>query len=172
MGEPVSVTPRYIVDANGNQTDVVLTLEQFRELTKHQESSNAEKTESDRLASDLVRLGDPTGAEIFTYSTPRKIVRARAVLQGPRMVVLKGSIAALTSTNSMGASYRELRNKLIRDEVMKFDDHGYYVFTCNDSFSSSSAAASVAEGGSRDGFDSWQDSKGRTLRDLGHRRGD
>ena len=172
MSEPVSVTPRYIVDANGNQTDVVLTLEQFRELTNHQESSIDEKKESHPLASDLARLGDPTRAEIFTYSIPRKMVNASASLQGLRMVVLKGSIAALGSTNSMGDRYRRLRDKLIRDEVMKDDGHGYYVFTRDYPFSSPSAAACVVEGGSRNGFVSWQDSKGRTLRDLGHSRRD
>src|SRR5437762_2036699 len=95
----------------------------------------------------------------FWYRMPRKGVWARARLEYPEMVVLKGSVIADRAVESMPERYRSLRERLIGDGTIQSSE-GRLVFTRDCRFSTSSEAVCIVEGGSRNGYLSWRDGEG------------
>ena len=72
-------------------------------------------------------------------------------------VVLDGSTARKTHTNSLADSYTHTREKLVKDGILTdSDDQQYWVFTQSASFQSPSAAAMIVAGASANGRTQWK----------------
>lgn len=89
--------------------------------------------------------------------------RGREVADG--FVVLQGSRARASETNSIHDYMRDLRKQLLERSVLVAEgDH--LVFTQDFRFASPSTAAGVVVGGSANGRLAWKDGRGRTLKEL------
>lgn len=99
----------------------------------------------------------------FVFSGPNFSAKGRVTDEG--FVILKDSSAAL-EFRAGSAGYRQLREKLIEDGVLKPGD-GQLIFTRDVFASSSSQAASIVAGGNRSGPGSWR-SNGKSLSELEH----
>ena len=89
--------------------------------------------------------------------------RGREVADG--FVVLEGSRARASETNSIHDYMRDLRKQLLERGVLEAEgDH--LVFTQDFRFASPSTAAGVIVGGSANGRLAWKDESGRTLKRL------
>ncbi|RYY90236.1 MAG: GIY-YIG nuclease family protein [Chitinophagaceae bacterium] len=95
-------------------------------------------------------------------------LKAKAVQTDEGIVVLAGSEAAL-AVRSIGAGYKELRERLIQNSTLVLNDNKY-IFQNNSLFNSSSAASAVILGYNSNGRVDWKDAKGRTLRDIENSR--
>lgn len=80
-------------------------------------------------------------------------------------IVLKGSRARRTETNSIQKFLSDLRQQLRSRGVLADDGH-HLVFTQDFRFPSPSTAAGVVVGGSANGRRAWKDEHGRSLREL------
>jgi Domain of unknown function (DUF4357) len=101
---------------------------------------------------------------------PRKGAHASGVydLQSGRLTVKKGAVVSRYATGTMRPTYSRVRRELI-DGGTKVDENGVLRIVEDYPFRSASAAASVIEGGSRNGRDAWADITGKTLNSLGIR---
>ncbi|MDH5678763.1 MAG: GIY-YIG nuclease family protein [Nitrospinota bacterium] len=96
-----------------------------------------------------------------------KGLKASGQLTANGFVVFKGSQAVLenrpsTVNNPWPA---ELREKLIRNEILKLtSDH--LLFEKDAEFSSPSTAAAVIHGGTANGLTAWKNNKGKTLKEI------
>jgi hypothetical protein len=108
---------------------------------------------------------------MVSFRLPRKRVSARGQwLPMKREIrVLKGSTVASVVAVSMRPENVKLRNRLLETGVIVKQD-GELQFARDYPFQNASAAASVVAGNCRNGFESWRDSKGRTLQQLGFKR--
>ncbi|GAA4339554.1 GIY-YIG nuclease family protein [Flaviaesturariibacter amylovorans] len=97
------------------------------------------------------------------------MVKAKAVQTDEGIVVLKGSEAAPTTTNSLGSGYRELRDRLIQNGTLAMESDKY-VFQNNSLFNSSSAAGAVILGYNTSGPLNWKNEKGKTLKEIENAR--
>lgn len=89
--------------------------------------------------------------------------RGREVADG--FVVLKGSRARVSETNSIHDYMRDLRKQLMERGVL-LAEGDQLVFTQDFRFASPSTAAGVVVGGSSNGRLAWKDERGRTLKAL------
>jgi len=89
--------------------------------------------------------------------------RGREVADG--FIVLRGSRARSSETQSMSEYMRELRRQLLDRGVLSAEVD-YLVFTQDFRFDSPSAAAGVMVGGSANGRIAWKDEYGVTLKEL------
>lgn len=180
--DALQIRPTYIVDQVGERTGVVLSIGEYHRLMEalHSSLDAVRKTDaSESLAeaarrptdrpTDIPDLEPVVQEEVFTYLMPRKGADAHAVWRYPTMVVLKGSVVAAEETPTMPEHYRRLRRWLVEQGIIAPINEAHQ-FTQDYSFNNSSEAVCVVEGGSRSGYDSWRDSQGRTLSDLGYRR--
>lgn len=95
-----------------------------------------------------------------------KGVQARARFDGERnFVVLSGSQAVKEELPSIPEQYATLR-KALMDEGVLVDDGTTLKLTSDQTFNTSSGAASFLLAGSRSGLSVWRDGEGRPLRDL------
>lgn len=177
---------QYLVDASGTRTHVVLPLHEYEALLAQLDGAKtstatatspaliASPPTSDKVAADknlnVANLAPSATEEVFTFYLPRKRVVARGRWQrSGKMVVLKGSTIARKPVSAMKEDYRNLRQKLIALGIIE-EVNGALTFTRDYSFDNPSIAACVIEGGSRSGYESWKDSKERTIRQLGFSR--
>jgi hypothetical protein len=79
---------------------------------------------------------------------------------------LEGSEANYSTANSLPKQYRDLRQQLIDSEIL-IDKKWKWKFASDYKFSQASDTAAVIAGNSRSGFNTWQDSNGRTLNERG-----
>lgn len=163
----------YIVNAAGNRTHIVLPVAEYEELLAQKnigQLKSIDQADSSRARPvGIPGLEAATAEEVFVYSLPRKGGFAKALWRFPMMVVLKGSTIAEPENRSMPEPYRCLRQWLIECEIISRIS-GELTFTQDYSFNNPSEAVCVVEGGSRDGYRSWVDRKGKTIHDLGFSR--
>lgn len=123
------------------------------------------------LGSDLLSpIADSTKP---TQHQPHLVCKIEgAVATGRRTesgyVVFAKSTAVLAVRPSAESQYPNtiaLRSRLIQDKTLVEQD-GVYVFTKDVEFSSPSAAAAVIHGGSANGLTAWEDTNGKSLKDL------
>ena len=76
----------------------------------------------------------------------------------------KGSLARIKETESFEGWALSARKKFIDDGTLKVNNNSY-IFTRDVLFRSPSAAASVINGRSTNGWTAWKDEKGNTLDD-------
>ena len=141
---------------------ISFAIERFNEMTEALNSQNR------RL---MKRQSSHGGSKLFCLNLPRKGAKARGrwLPKQRRMRVLQGSTVARSAAESLPHEYHSLRNRLIRVGII-VEQEGEFRFTRDYIFDSASEAASVVAGNSRSGFESWKDSKGRTLQQLGIKR--
>ncbi len=176
---------QYVVNAAGDRTHVLLTVEQYVALTARrappevgvediaQRPSDVSTTGAVVPAvprpTDIPNLEPAASEEVFSVFLPRKGGHARAVWRYPTMVVLQRSTIGEPATATMPEPYRLLRQRLIDWGVISRID-GAWTFTRDYPFNNASEAVCVVEGGSRDGYRSWKNDAGKTLSDLGYSR--
>lgn len=81
-------------------------------------------------------------------------------------VITKGSLANLSAANSLRDKVKGERQKLIDRKLVK-EYNGYYRFTEDVYYNSSSMAASVVAGSNRSGYEAWKASDGVMLKVMG-----
>lgn len=91
---------------------------------------------------------------------------ARGISVSGGFTVLKGSKAASSVTLSIPPALQNMRDKLMRDNVI--DDN--YTFTRDYMFSSPSTAASIVRGASANGRVEWKNQQGKTLAEIENAR--
>lgn len=87
---------------------------------------------------------------------------ARGISVSGGFTVLKGSKAASSVTLSIPPALQNMRDKLMRDNVI--DDN--YTFTRDYMFSSPSTAAAIVRGSSANGRVEWKNQQGKTLAEI------
>jgi hypothetical protein len=92
-------------------------------------------------------------------------VTARAVLSDEGIVVLAGSLATANPADSLGNTYRKLREQLINDAVLA-PEGSFFRFTQDFLFSSPTAAACVVVGYAINGRAAWKTDGGQSINDL------
>jgi hypothetical protein len=92
-------------------------------------------------------------------------VNAQALRTDEGIVVLEGSEVTANTTNSLQNGYKDIRDNLIKNGILKLED-GKYKFQKNYLFDSPSAAAAVIVGHSISGPQTWKDKSGRTLKNI------
>ncbi|HVV05076.1 MAG TPA: DUF4357 domain-containing protein [Puia sp.] len=91
-------------------------------------------------------------------------LNANALLTDEGIVVLRGSEAALT-IGSLQPGYQDRREKLISNGTLQIGDKKY-IFTRDELFSASSAAAAIILGYNANGRRRWKAKDGRTLQEI------
>ncbi|WP_110654451.1 GIY-YIG nuclease family protein [Salinicola halimionae] len=99
------------------------------------------------------------------YSVKASDIKATMKEAEDAFIVLKGSEARLTTTDSIAPGWLKLRAKLI-DEGVLVAEAGHFIFTENASFSSPSAASSVVLGRQAPGPISWVTASGVTYKEV------
>lgn len=92
-------------------------------------------------------------------------IQATAIQTDEGIVVMQNSEAAKDIKNSLQYAYREQREKLINNGMLKLTGNKY-IFQNNILFTSASAAAGVIVGYSIAGPQSWKTRDGKTLREI------
>lgn len=92
-------------------------------------------------------------------------INATAVQTDEGIVVLKGSEAAKEVRNSLSFGYRELREKLIKNEDLALIGNKY-IFQKNILFDTASPAAAIVVGYSINGLQNWKDVNGLSLKEI------
>src|SRR4051812_32225053 len=114
--------PRFVVNSEGARTDVILTLAEYQKLLDRMKAVEtttpvATPSKPQPIVAAAQSLPIPAKSanaphdpeqEVFTYTMPRKGASARACFRNPKMVVLKGSKAALSATQSMPWRYERV----------------------------------------------------------------
>ena len=111
-----------------------------------------------------------TEPEVFIFKSPLKGGEARGFLSkaGYRsFTVVKGSWASAEITRTMKAHHQEERRRLIERGVLGKSSSGIFGFLVNHEFTSPGEAASIVQGGSRNGLDCWLDAAGKSLKQRG-----
>jgi hypothetical protein len=99
------------------------------------------------------------------YSLIVSGIKAEAIQTNEGLVVLKNSESALKTSNGLQYGYRDLREKLINDGVLKIDGERH-IFQSDTLFSSPSQAAAVIVGYSINGPATWKDISGKSLKEV------
>ena len=95
-----------------------------------------------------------------------KGIQARARYDDARtFVVLAGSQAVKEENPSLPERYADLRRLLVDDGLL-VDEGNTYRLTQDQTFNSSSAAASILVAANRNGYTAWEDADGQVLRDI------
>jgi len=113
---------------------------------------------------------------IDEYFKPSELVRlelylsmsnisAKSLQTNEGIVVLAGSEAAESFTNSLGFGYREIRERLIKSGQLKLEEKKY-LFQNDVLFDSPSAAAAVILGYATNGRVNWKDINGKSLKEI------
>lgn len=92
-------------------------------------------------------------------------LKASSVYTDEGVVVLMGSDASKDIQTSLPMGYREIRQKLINNGVLK-DIGNKYAFTSNYLFDTASPAAAIIVGYSINGKNCWKNKDGRSLNEL------
>jgi len=92
-------------------------------------------------------------------------ISAKSLQTNEGIVVLTGSEASENFTSSLGFGYREIRERLIKNEQLKLEGERY-VFQTDILFNSPSAAAAVILGYAANGRLHWKDINGRSLKEI------
>lgn len=103
--------------------------------------------------------------EVFSFQT--KGAAAKMIRSTSSYIVLAGSTAQATLTQSAGAWIERLRRQLMEaGNLITKPDTGLLEFTKDTAFDSPSSAAAIVYGGNRNGPLSWKLEDGRTLKDI------
>lgn len=94
-----------------------------------------------------------------------KNIQADALLTDEGIVVLAGSLATNNPADSLGGTYRKLREQLIADAVLVVEN-GVLRFSEDYLFTSPSAAACVVLGYSVNGRTAWKTARGQSISEL------
>jgi hypothetical protein len=156
-------------------------IEQFTPIVQTAFSQFVKDLIDARLKSALERGNEATDEPILEEATkehpadvryPLELVlnsrgiEARARYEGGKtFVVLSGSQAAKDETPSLPELYASMRKSRLDDGSL-VDQGSTYRLNSDQTFRSSSAAASFLLGASRNGYTEWKDAQGQTLRDL------
>ena len=146
------------------------------ELKQDKASTKAKLSDSDRdfvldVFDDIKILISALGYPIFDEKTEEKKdqftcegrgVKAKGEYSEEGLLVYEGSEASLDNVNSIGESAVNLKEKLVESKILKKKGNKY-LFTKNYLFKSPSSASAVVLGNSSNGWESWKDSKGKTL---------
>ncbi|QPJ64831.1 MAG: GIY-YIG nuclease family protein [Candidatus Nitrohelix vancouverensis] len=94
---------------------------------------------------------------IFTMSTPKHGLTARATIQDSRFIVEEGSKAKMewSNLNNKGSSYHNLHEELIKRGILAINGENR-VFTQSYAFNSPSAAAAIVNGRNTNGPSKWK----------------
>jgi len=84
------------------------------------------------------------------------------LLDNGGMIVLAGSLAPISETNSFGGWAKATRTQLLEVGDL-VEDNGYYRFTKDITFRTPSAAAATVAARSINGWTAWKNTKGKTL---------
>lgn len=98
---------------------------------------------------------------IFQIAAARG-AQAKGMIVADGFVVLKDSIIASSTTQSMSVSLQNLRNKLINDKII--DNN--FKFTKNYIFTSPSLAAAIVMGRNANGITEWKTSDHKSIKDF------
>ena len=98
---------------------------------------------------------------IFQIAAARG-AQAKGMIVADGFVVLKDSIIASSTTQSMSVSLQNLRNKLINDKII--DNN--FKFTKNYIFTSPSLAAAIVMGRNANGRTEWKTSDNKSIKDF------
>lgn len=122
----------------------------------------------DGATSESAGAGGPSGplAETLLHlSVPKRGVTASGISTDEGFVVHKGSVGVAEPRDSLSKGWRAFREELIGEGSATLGDDAMQ-FERDVLFSSSSAAASVLTGGSRNGRAAWKTSSGESLGQL------
>lgn len=100
--------------------------------------------------------------ELFLSS---KGLKASALQTNEGLVVLEGSDVAESITKNLQNGYKDLREDLISNNIIK-SENDKLTFVKNHLFSSPSAAAAIIVGYSINGRNTWKNAQGKTLKDI------
>ncbi|AXA36748.1 MAG: GIY-YIG nuclease family protein [Candidatus Hydrogenedentota bacterium] len=112
---------------------------------------------------EKAKIDAPKSSDLIIRS--KKCIEARGVETPQGFIVRAGSQAAKDETRSLYETYRNLRNSLLKQGILK-DEGSHLVFTQDYPFESPSAAAAVVLGRSANGLTEWKDPKGRMLKEI------
>lgn len=103
--------------------------------------------------------------QIFHIKTDLRDVDSKGKVLEDGFVVLKGSTASKSLTDSFPDTYKVLRGKLISEGII-IEKENSLIFTQDYKFNSPSAAAIVVMGRSATGLGEWKLENGKTLREV------
>jgi hypothetical protein len=146
----------YITDEKGNKTHIILPIELYEDI---------------QLLKSLITSQSDNNSELYTLTSNRIIANGYPTgnRNNPAFVVIAGSFARKEVATSLRKPVIDMRNKLIEKGILSFnEEHNCYVFTENYVFSSSSFAASLVAGNTRNGLDAWISNAGFSLKNSGY----
>lgn len=117
----------------------------------------------DAFESAAREASEVESGELLSLSQRGAVGKGREATDG--FVVLSGSKARATETNSIHAYMSELRTQLL-DKGVLVRDGNYLLFTQDFRFASPSTAAGVLVGGAANGRLAWKTSGGKTLKQI------
>ena len=146
------------------------------ELKQGKASTKAKLSDSDRdfvldVFDDIKILISALGYPLFDEKTEKKKdqfickgkgVKAKGEYSEDGLLVYEGSEASLSNVKSLGEWILNLKGKLVESKILK-ENRNKYLFTKNYLFKSPSTASAVVLGSRTNGWESWKDSKGKTL---------
>jgi len=100
-----------------------------------------------------------------TYSIKTKSFKATMIEADQGYIVLKGSEAKKSLSNSCTETYRNMRRKLIETEIL-IEDKDKLIFAEDAVFNSPSAASNMVLGRNSNGFTEWVNKEGLTFKEV------
>jgi hypothetical protein len=126
------------------------------------------KSASPKASADAGTTDGPSGPlanTVLHLTIPKRGVVATGLSTDEGFVVQKGSVGTKTVRKTLSKGWLAFRNELVEDGSITIEESSIR-FERDVLFRSSSAAASVAAGGTWGGRVGWKDQSGRTLADL------
>lgn len=136
--------------------------------------SEYEEAEMKEIIDNIKMLTNSLGYKVFVYASKKKVegrdilyyssknFDAKCTVTNEGFLVLKGSRVAKEVAKSLGKGYKALRQRLEKEKII----NEKYEFTSDYVFNSSSAAAGVISGGSRNGIIVWKNKEGKSLKEI------
>jgi len=131
---------------------ILLGVMGHRTLEAYHQTTISKQSQSDSMKDKL-----------FTFSA--KNVNAEAQQTDEGIVVLSGSLASKTFTDSLSKGYREFRERLLDNGILVEEDK-HMKFTQDQLFSSPSQAAAIIIGYPMNGRLCWKTEDGKTIKEV------
>jgi len=140
--------------------------------------SEADKAEMEEFIENIKMLTNTLGHKVFeeirgNHKKANKefIIKAargadaKGIPTSSGFVVLKNSKIATTTVPSYSKAFKQFREKLIKDKILKFEN-GNLIFVEDFEFSSPSTAAAIVMGRNANGLTEWKLKDGKTLKEF------
>lgn len=168
-------TKRYIIE-NGNEPQASplpradqAAMEEFLTYIKlllgvlgHKLLEKVAKSINQQTSTDATNQDDQQSLKLYINMVG---VKAQALQTDEGIVVLKGSEAVMETKPSLGLGYKNLKEKLIKNEALQ-PQGDKYIFQRDVIFSAPSAAGAVVVGRNMSGPQGWKDVNGKSLKKI------